>query len=82
MLLLISFILKDHIISQRIEGTIIWYSPDQGYGIIRHNLSKKTISIDQSQIHYNALRDVRPLSVGQRVSFVIDNLTAQDLYIL
>jgi cold shock CspA family protein len=73
---------KDHIIAQRIEGTIIWYSPDQGYGIIRQNLNKKTISIDQTQIHYNSLRDIRPLSIGQKVSFVIDNSIAQDLYLL
>lgn len=66
----------------RIEGTIIWYSFEEGYGIIRQKLNKKTISIDQSQIHYSSLEDVRPLSVGQRVSFVINNLIAQDLYIL
>ena len=77
------FILKDHIISQRIEGTVIWYSFDQGYGIIRQSWNKKIISIDQSQIHYNSLRDVKPLLVGQRVSFVIcHDSIAEDLYIL
>lgn len=81
-LLLRTFILKDPIILQRTEGTVIWYSLEQGYGIVRQNLNKKTISIDQSQIHYNSLKDVGPLSIGQRVSFVVDNLTAQDLYIL
>jgi cold shock CspA family protein len=75
-------ILKGFIILNRIEGTIIWYSIDEGYGIIRQKLNKTTISIDQSQIHYNSLQDVGPLCVGQRVSFVINNSTAQDLYIL
>jgi cold shock CspA family protein len=73
---------KGPIILQRIEGTIIWFSIEQGYGIIRQNLNKKTISINQSQIHYNSLKDVGPLSIGQRVSFIIDNLIARDLYIL
>jgi cold shock CspA family protein len=66
----------------RIEGTIIWYSLDEGYGIVRQKQNKKTISIDQSQIHYDSLREVQPLCVGQRVSFVIRNDTARDLYIL
>jgi cold shock CspA family protein len=77
-----------HIISQgsniysRIKGTVIWYSSDEGYGIIRQKQNKKSILIDQSQIHYNAVSDIGPLRVGQSVSFEIDNAVAVNLYMI
>jgi cold shock CspA family protein len=74
--------LQGKIISNRIEGTIIWYSIDERYGIIRQALSNKTISIDQSQIHYDSWNEVDALCIGQKVSFVINEGSAEDLYLL
>ena len=70
------------LISNRIEGTIIWYSSAERYGIIRQAFSSKTISVDQSQIHFDSLNDVGPLCIGQKVSFVVNNGSAEDLYLL
>lgn len=75
-------ILKESIILHRIEGTIIWYSVDKQHAIIRQKLNRKTISIHQSQIHFNSLKDIGKLSIGQKVSFVINNSIAENLYFL
>jgi cold shock CspA family protein len=42
----------------------------------------KTVPIEQSQVHYDSVNDVGPLCIGQKVSFVINNGSAEDLYLL
>jgi cold shock CspA family protein len=67
---------------KRIEGTVIWYDADNGYGIIRSRSDNKTFSIDDSQIHHKRSEGIRSLHVGQDVSFEIVNAEAHNLYFL
>jgi len=67
---------------KRFEGTVIWYDADNGYGIIRLRSGKKTVSIDDCQIHHNRSEGIRSLRVGQTVSFEIVDTQAHNLYLL
>ena len=66
----------------RYKGTVIWYDENNGYGIIRIRSSKKTVSIDHSQIHHNTSGAIRSLRIGQPVSFEIIDTQAHNLYLL
>lgn len=65
----------------RFNGTVIWYDMENGYGIIRIGSSTKTVSINAHQVHHDSSSTVRPLRVGQTVSFEVDNVEAKNLYI-
>jgi len=67
---------------KRFEGTVIWYDSENGYGIIRLRSDKQTVSIDNCQIHHSRAKGIRPLRVGQDVSFEIVNTEAHNLYLL
>ncbi|MEJ2499695.1 MAG: cold shock domain-containing protein [Campylobacterales bacterium] len=67
---------------RRFEGTVIWYDDENGYGIIQIRSDKKTVSIDNSQIHHQRSEGIRALRVGQDVSFEIVNTQAHNLYFL
>lgn len=64
----------------RFNGTVIWYDTEKGYGIIRIRSSAKTVSIRAHQVHHDSSSSVRPLFVGQAVSFEVLNAEARNLY--
>ena len=66
----------------RYKGTVIWYDEENGFGIIRIRSSRKTVSIDNTQIHHTTSETIRALHVGQPVSFQIINTEARNLYLL
>jgi len=67
---------------KRFQGSVIWYDSDNGHGIIRIHTNQKTVSIADSQIHHDTSGNIRPLRVGQTVSFEIVDTRAHNLYIL
>jgi cold shock CspA family protein len=66
---------------KRFEGTVIWYDPQNAYGIIRLRSGNKTVSIVNSQVHHSRAAGIRSLHVGQDVSFEIVNTEARNLRI-
>ena len=66
----------------RFQGTVIWYDAENGRGIIRIRADHTTVSIDDSQVHHDSAGGIRPLRVGQDVSFEIVDTRAFNLFIL
>ncbi len=54
--------------SERITGTVKWFSADKGYGFIQHEGG------DDVFVHFSALQGdgFRSLDEGQRVEFTIE----------
>jgi CspA family cold shock protein len=54
--------------SERITGTVKWFSADKGYGFIQHEGG------DDVFVHFSALQGdgFRTLDEGQRVEFTIE----------
>ncbi len=77
---LFHYSIKGTTILQRIQGVVIWYDADEGYGIVRLRHTQKNISVSSDQIHHDAHSGICGLSVGESVSLEIVNARAYNLY--
>lgn len=66
--------------TQRFNGTVIWYDAGTGHGIIRLHSASRTVSIRSDQVHHDSIANIRSLHVGLDVSFEINRTEARNLY--